>query len=886
MSAKALVIVESPAKATTLSRYLGNGFDITASVGHVQDLPKASLAVDVEKGFKPTYRVVEGKEKVVREMRRRAKNAERILLATDPDREGEAIAYHVAQLLGYDRDPSRFGRVRFREVTSRAVKEAVASPSEIDFDRVHAQQARRLLDRLVGYLVSRRLPKGKSAGRVQTVALRLIYEREDEIRRFVEQEYWSITAHLRFKGEAFIARLHHVNRKKVELADEKAAKEVLDELVLDSMTVTALRQRRKRKNAPPPFTTSTLQQQAAKRFRLPVKRTMRLAQDLYDGLPVGSRGRVGLITYMRTDSTRVSLEAVSDARGWVRSEMGDSYVPSKPRHFGSNRKSQAQDAHEAIRPTRVDIHPDEVRRHLDAAHSGLYEMIWKRFVASQMNPAVYDTTTADFDVRRPKNRYLFRSSGSVLRFDGYTRLYVERTESGDHRTLGDVQPLPPLEEKSVAELTDVEPRQHFTQPPPRYSEAGLVKKMEEVGIGRPSTYAQILSRIVTVGYVTLQQRRFTITEDGEFVGKLLVRVLPDTFDVEFTSRMEDTLDLIEAGQEEWHEVLERFYPPFKRQLDDGMRVGEHPDTKEVITLHLGRFGPFLTMEDQGAQTKKASVPQGIDPFSLDTEQSVRIFELPLHLGTDAASGDSVVAGAGRVGPYVRCGTIYADLPSFEAIWEVTLDEALALLNAADSLLGRDPETGRTVRRKAGRYGPYIEAAGENGKPQRASIPEGVDPADVDLDLALRMLRLPRELGPHPVLGAAVEAGLWRGRPKVRCERSYADLPDVDSVWTVGLGEAVALVDGARTKLRKGRQGPRKPLRELGAHPESGKQVNILDGRYGPYVTDGRINASVPKGREVTDIDLDAAVSLLAAKASAPKRKGIPKGRRKRTRGRT
>ncbi|MDX1494191.1 MAG: type I DNA topoisomerase, partial [Longimicrobiales bacterium] len=505
---KHLVIVESPAKARTIGKYLGSGYEVAASVGHVRDLPKKELGVDVEGDFEPKYVTIRGKGKVIADLKKKAKKADSVILATDPDREGEAIAYHVAEQLGYEKDRDRFQRVIFREVTKNAVQNALENPGDLDLKKIEAQQTRRILDRLVGYKVSPLLWKpirpGLSAGRVQTVALRLICEREDEIRAFVQEEYWSILAHLQRADQPFEAKLHHINGKSFKLESEDEAKAVLDAVGSVPFKVTSVKRRERRKNPSAPFTPSTRQPEAAKRLRYSARRTMSNAQRLYEGQEIGSRGQIGLITYMRTDSTRVSPVAVNQAREWIKDEFDDKYVPKSPRLYGGNQQAAAQDAHEAIRPTDVSILPSEAERYLEPDQARLYELIWMRFVASQMSPAVYDTTTADFNLEGSDGRsYLFRATGSIVKFDGFTRLYLEATEAGDRRRLDDLEPLPELDEGNEAELEKLEPRQHFTQPPPRFSEASLVKELEKLGIGRPSTYASIISVIVDRGYVEL-----------------------------------------------------------------------------------------------------------------------------------------------------------------------------------------------------------------------------------------------------------------------------------------------------------------------------------------------------------------------------------------------
>ncbi|MFP4623678.1 MAG: type I DNA topoisomerase [Gemmatimonadota bacterium] len=607
---RSLVIVESPAKARTIAKYLGAGYAVQASVGHVRDLPERELGVDVEAGFEPRYVTIRGKGKVIRELSRSAKNARRILLATDPDREGEAIAYHVAEQLGYDPadGKGRFGRVRFHEITRDAVRRALDRPERLDMRKVEAQQARRILDRLVGYQVSpllwRPIRRGLSAGRVQTVALRLIAEREEEIRGFVPEEYWTVGARLRAADQHFEASLHQIDGKRFRLENEAEARRVVDDVAGVPFTVTAVKRRERRKNPPPPFTTSTLQQEAAKRLGFNARQTMRVAQQLYEGVDLPG-GATGLITYMRTDSTRVAGSAAGAARGYLEKRFGARYVPAAPRLWAGKQQKGAQEAHEAIRPTEPTRTPDSVRRYLDRDGYRLYELIWLRFMAGQMPPAIYDTTTIDFDLAGGGRRYLFRATGSVLTFDGFTRLYQEAREEGDRRTLDDLAPLPPMERGQTAELDGLDPNQHFTQPPPRYTEASLVKELEKQGIGRPSTYAQIISTLRDRKYVSMDKRRFVTTPLGETVAKVLVRIFPDLFDVRFTSGMEEELDRIEEGELDWRAVLETFYGPFQRQLKRGEENSEEilrslmelsdqacPDCGKPLAVRWNRYGRF------------------------------------------------------------------------------------------------------------------------------------------------------------------------------------------------------------------------------------------------------------------------------------------------------
>jgi DNA topoisomerase-1 len=813
-----LVVVESPAKARTIGKYLGEEYDVAASVGHVRDLPTKELGVDVDHGFEPKYVTIRGKGKVISDLKRRAKNAESVILATDPDREGEAIAYHVAEQLGYEKDQDRFQRVTFREITKGAVQNALDNPGELDVKKIEAQQARRILDRLVGYKVSPLLWKpirpGLSAGRVQTVALRLICEREDQIRAFVQEEYWSITAHLEREGQGFDAKLHQIDGKSFTIPDEEHALAAVDAVRSVPFTVSSVKRRERRKNPAAPFTTSTLQQEAAKRLRFSARRTMSNAQRLYEGQEIGGRGQIGLITYMRTDSTRVAPGAVDQARSWITDEFGRDYVPRAPQLYGGNQQRAAQDAHEAIRPTDVTIHPEEAARYLEPDQARLYELIWQRFVSSQMSPAVYDTTTADFDVRGTDEvSYLYRATGSIVKFDGFTRLYLEATEAGEKKRLDDLIPLPELNEGATTITKDIEPKQHFTQPPPRFSEASLVKELEKLGIGRPSTYASIISVIVDRGYVELEQRRFHPTDLGEVVSKLLVRVLPNIFDVDFTSRMEGALDQVEEGEADWRALLADFYPRLMKRIREGEEQSD-----EIIKEILAAEGEVCDK-----------------------------------------CGRPMLVRWNRYGRFLGCSG-YPECRS---------TRSLDGFDPEGQDLGQHPTEGRMIRLKYGPYGPYVEleAPSEDEKPKRSSVPKGVDPKDVDLDYALKLLALPRSVGVDQETGEEIVAGLGRFGPFVRRGKTFASLKSNEEMWTVSLDEAVALINAKAS-------GKRLPLKELGTHPDSGAEINVMSGRYGPYVTDGSVNATLPREMEPQDVDLETAVRLLAEKEA----KGGGRGR--------
>ncbi|HJY86903.1 MAG TPA: type I DNA topoisomerase, partial [Candidatus Acidoferrales bacterium] len=566
---RSLVIVESPAKAKTINKYLGRDYAVKASLGHVKDLPKKELGIDVDNGFEPTYEVIPGKTKVVTELKKAAKEAEAVYLAADPDREGEAICAHLAEVLGRTKaQKKKIFRVLFNEITPKAIRAAFEHPGKIDARLVDAQQARRVLDRLVGYKISPllwdKVRRGLSAGRVQTVALRLIVEREREIRAFVPKEYWTIHASLE-AGEPpiFEAKLVKFQGQDIEIPTEAEAQGIVAAIERAPWQVSSVTQKEKRRYAPPPFTTSKLQQAAYNRLHYTAKRTMMLAQRLYEGVELGEEGAVGLITYMRTDSVRVSNDALGQVRGWIDTSYGANYLPEKPNFYKS--KKDAQEAHEAIRPTDISRSPDDVRKYLDDDLFKLYQLIWQRFVASQMVPAVFDQTAIDISV----GDYLFRATGSVLKFEGYLAVYqaAKEDEERDEDTEAEGLTLPRVAEGETLRLEKLRPEQHFTEPPPRYTEATLVKELEEKGIGRPSTYATIISTIVEREYVSKDQGRFTPAMLGEKVSDLLVKSFEDVFDVSFTARMEEELDEIEEGKLPWKKSVKGFYERFELDLE-------------------------------------------------------------------------------------------------------------------------------------------------------------------------------------------------------------------------------------------------------------------------------------------------------------------------------
>ncbi len=653
----ALVIVESPTKAKTIGKYLGAGYDVRATVGHLRDLPTRELGVDVDRDFEPKYVTIKGKTKTLSELKKAAKTASTIFLATDPDREGEAIAWHVADQLN-SKVPTH--RILFHEITKEAIRDALADPGKIDDRKVDAQQARRILDRLVGYKASpilwRSIKTGLSAGRVQTVALRLIVEREREIRAFEPQEYWSIEALCAKGGQTFEAALAKVGGHKPQLHSAEDAQAVVDAVRRLAFEVSKVEKRQRRKNPAAPFTTSTLQQEAAKKLGFSSRRTMRAAQDLYEGKDVGEDGAVGLITYMRTDSPEVSATALESVRGFIGRHYDKPYLPASPNVYKPKKSSRVQGAHEAIRPTDVSRRPEQVQQYLEPDQFRLYQLIWQRFVASQMTPAVYDMTIVDFDL----GEYLFRATGSVLVFDGFHTLYMEGREKEEGKTMDDLPPIPPLAVGERVEVREITPSQHFTEPPPRFSEASLVKELERLGIGRPSTYSAIISTLSAREYVKIEQRRFFPTELGELVEKIMVAKFPEIFNVEFTSEMESELDRIEDGELGWQRVLRDFYGPFHKALgavDLNALVAEAhglspeelakercPKCGSQIELRTGRFGPYLAcVKYKDTCDYVKSLRKGRAPDRPTDEKC--------HL-----CGSPMVIKTGRFGEFLACTT--------------------------------------------------------------------------------------------------------------------------------------------------------------------------------------------------------------------------------------
>jgi DNA topoisomerase I len=740
---KGLVIVESPAKAKTIQKYLGAGFTVDASFGHVKDLPKSSLGVDVENDFETEYVVIPGKEKVLAKLKKLALSADHIYLAPDPDREGEAIAAHLADELGEEPgkkkkkakgktkagtktaakgeaedsgDGERIRRVTFNEITQRAVKAAFEHPRDIDRNLVDAQQTRRVLDRLVGYQVSPllwdKVRRGLSAGRVQTVALRLIVDREREIKAFEKKEYWTIDANLAAGKPTFDARFLGKGEEKIEIPNTEEAEKLRLALEHADWLVRSVEKKERRRNATPPFTTSKLQQDSSRKLRFSVKRTMMIAQRLYEGIELGDEGLVGLITYMRTDSTRVSPEAITEVREYITNEYGAHYLPESPNTY--KEKKEAQAAHEAIRPTSAVRHPDQVKQYLQEDEFKVYKLVWQRFVASQMNPAVFDQTTVDIDAKSGNEVFWFRVTGSVPKFDGFLKVYKEAKDTEDEEDEELKHKLPPLEAGQKLTLKSLRPEQHFTEPPPRYNEASLVKELEERGIGRPSTYATILSTILERQYVTKTGGKFLPTEIGLVVTDLLVENFKDIFDFQYTARLEEELDEIEEGKEKWTDTLAEFYKKFAKDLryaekhmENIKRMEKPTDEKcercgSPLVIKWGKHGSFYACSTYDKEDPNTCTFTKENPINLPDLDSADLQETTQEEYCENC-GRVMVLKRGRFGQFMAC-TGYPDckttrrLDQGKRVPDIPLDE-------------KCPVCGRNLLIRHGRYGEFTSCSG-------------------------------------------------------------------------------------------------------------------------------------------------------------------------------
>ena len=841
-----VVVVESPAKAKTINRYLGGGYTVLASFGHVRDLPPKDGSVRPDQDFEMDWEADSRGDRQVTAIVKALKGAKTLYLATDPDREGEAISWHVKAMLTEKNALKgvKVHRITFNEITRNAIRYAIAHPRDLDQPLIEAYLARRALDYLVGFTLSpvlwRKLPGSRSAGRVQSVALRLICEREAEIEVFRAREYWTIEADfLTPAGAPFTARLTHLNGKRLDqfdLNNETLALAAKAAVEAGGFDVSSVERRRVKRNPPPPFTTSTLQQEASRKLGFGAQQTMRLAQQLYEGIDIGGE-TTGLISYMRTDGVQMAREAVVGIRDHIAESYGRDYVPGAPREYQSRAKN-AQEAHEAIRPTEVSRTPDSVARDLNNEQRRLYELIWKRAVASQMQSAELDQVSVEVvDNKGVK----LRATGSIIAFDGFLKLYREDRDDeapgAEHDD--DNRMLPPMAERDPLKRVKVDASQHFTQPPPRFSEASLVKKMEELGIGRPSTYASILSVLQDRNYVRLDKRRFIPEDRGRLVTAFLVSFFDHYVDTGFTAALEEKLDDISAGQLEWRSVMRAFWDGFSKAVEQTKDL-KITDVINALDQDLGQHF-FPARED------------GTDP------------RVCVACGTGRLG-----LKLGRYGSFIGC----SNYPGCQYTRRLAVDsseEDGGTLKEGMRALGAHPETGDEITVRRGPYGLYVQM-GENSedkkapKPKRTSLPRGMDGEQMTLDQAMGLLSLPREIGIHPETGEKIEAGIGRFGPYVKMGAIFGSLDKDDDVLAIGINRAVDLIARKMASVRT-----------VGAHPKDKELISVRKGRFGPYVQHGMTVANLPRGVAMEDVTIEDAVALLAEKGKALKPRGGKKG---------
>ncbi|MBL1258361.1 type I DNA topoisomerase [Methylocystis sp. Sn-Cys] len=837
-----VVIVESPAKAKTINKYLGRDFHVIASMGHVRDLPAKDGSVDPEADFAMVWEMDAKGSKRVTEIAQAVKDADKVILATDPDREGEAISWHLIEILNKKKalKDKKIERVVFNAITKDAVRDAMAHPRQIDQALVDAYLARRALDYLVGFTLSpvlwRKLPGARSAGRVQSVALRLVCDRELEIEKFVSQEYWSLVAHLKTKaGEPFTARLVGADGKKITRLDIGKGEEAEDfkkALLAATYTVRSVEAKPVKRHPYAPFTTSTLQQEASRKLGLAPAITMRIAQRLYEGVDVGGE-TVGLITYMRTDGVDMAPEAVASVRKVIAKEYGDRFVPNAPRKYTAKAKN-AQEAHEAIRPTDASRLPKHVAKHLEPDQAKLYELIWTRTIASQMESAELERTTVDIDAKAGARTLDLRATGQVVRFPGFLELYQEgRDDDGDEEG----GRLPAMKQGEPVTREKIDATQHFTEPPPRYTEATLVKRMEELGIGRPSTYASTLATLRDRDYVRLDKKRLVPEDKGRLVVAFLESFFSRYVEFDFTASLEEKLDLVSNNEIDWKQVLRDFWRDFSAAVNEtkDLRTTQVLDSlNELLGPHI-----FPAKED------------GSDPRLCP-----------------ACSAGQLSLKVGKFGAFIGCSN-YPECRYTRTLSPPTGDAA-ADARPGVKVLGQDPETGAEITLRDGRFGAYVqEGEQEDGgeKPKRASVPKNIKPDELTLQQALALLSLPREVAKHPTTGEPIVANIGRFGPYVQHGKTYANVGRDDDVLTIGANRAIDLI----VQKESGGGGSRfsrasEPGRTLGDHPEGGA-VTVKSGRFGPYVNWKKVNATIPKGVDPASVTLAQALEMIAAKSA-------------------
>jgi len=829
-----LVVVESPSKAKTINKYLGENYKVVASMGHVRDLLAKEEAVDTNNNYAMKWQVSEKGNKVIKDIKNLAKNAEYLYLAPDPDREGEAISWHLEKLLRMDEKFKNLNikRITFNEITKEAVLNSLKKPRDLDQNLIDSYMARRALDFLVGFNLSpvlwRKLPGSKSAGRVQSVALRLIVEREIEIEKFQPDEYWSITGNFEnVKKEKIFAKLIQYNEKKLDKLDiknENQAKEIFEKIINKNFTIKKIEKKEVKRNPYAPFSTSTLQQEASSKLGFNANQTMRTAQKLYEGIEINDE-TVGLITYMRTDSIIMSKVSIDEIRNYIKNVFGDEYLPEKPRIYKSRAKN-AQEAHECIRPTSILRKPSEIKNSLREEEYKLYELIWNRSLSSQMENAIINQVS--INIITQDNKDIFRATGSNIKFDGMLKVYKELNENKTNEE--ENKTLPILNEGEKLNLVKTEKKQHYTQPSPRYNEASLVKKLEELGIGRPSTYASIIQVLQDRNYVLKDNKRFIANDRGRVVAIFLIKYFQKYVQYDFTADLENQLDEISGGKLNWIDVINNFWQNFKPSVDETI-AKRNSEIIDVLDAELGAHFFPPSGEDSSRKCKQCG----------DGRLGLKI---------------------GKFGGFIGCSN-YPDCKNtmqFSQQLEIVKNGNEGILSSGPKEIGKYPETGETILLKKGPYGPYMQLGEgtKEKKPKRVSIPKNFNPDEMGLNTAIQLLGLPRKLGFHPETNKTISAGIGMYGPYVLHDKKYKALEKNDNILDIELDRAIELLAKATTRGNS-------ILRTLGEHPEEKKSITVHNGKFGPYVKCGKINASIMSSSTPETIELNEAIELINAR---------------------
>ncbi|WP_455474878.1 type I DNA topoisomerase [Bartonella sp. B30(2025)] len=838
-----IVIVESPAKAKTINKYLGSQYKVIASFGHVRDLPAKDGSVLPNEDFALKWDINTTAQKRLNEIAKAVKEADSLILATDPDREGEAISWHILDILKQKKvlNDKPVKRVVFNAITKKSVLDAMANPRDIDISLVDAYLARRALDYLVGFTLSpvlwRKLPGARSAGRVQSVALRIICDRESEIEHFIKEDYWSVAAYLKtVRHDSFLARLTMFNQKKIgklDIQSQEQANQIRLMLEDAKYRVLSVEAKPTKRNPSPPFTTSTLQQAASSKLGFSASRTMQIAQKLYEGIEINGE-MAGLITYMRTDGVQMAPEAIDLARKVIHESFGNDYVPEKPRFYSSKAKN-AQEAHEAIRPTDFQRTPNQVSHFLDNDQAKLYELIWKRAIASQMRSAEIERTTVEIEALQKENHANLRATGSVIRFDGFISVYADQKDE-ENSNENESARLPQINANETLTKDKIEATQHTTEPPPRYSEASLIKKLEELGIGRPSTYASTLATLCDRGYIVIDKRKLIPDAKGRIVTAFLENFFNRYVEYGFTANLEEKLDLISDGKLAWKDVLHDFWDEFNASIAN---IQELRITNVLDVLNVALAPLIFPMREDESDPRSC-------PLCENGQLSLKL---------------------GRYGAFVGCSN-YPNCKYTRQLGTDSGEENETVRSDEPVILGVDPITGKDVSLRTGRFGPYVQL-GDGKEIKRTGLPKEWQTENITLDKALALISLPREIGIHPETGKIITATIGRYGPYLSHDGKYAPLPHVDEIFDIGINRAVTVLAEKQENKTKQRKTTSAALATLGEHPEGGT-ITVRNGRYGPYVNWGKINVTLPKDKDPSTVTLVEALELILTKSTVKK----------------